>query len=128
MTDSAVPKLYFARHVFCCTNERQPGHKRGCCAEKGAEELREYMKAQCKSLGLAGRAVRVNSAGCLDRCELGPNLVIYPEGVWYTYNSKVDLDEIIRVHLIEGGRVARLMLLPQDVLPQDRERRLAEER
>jgi (2Fe-2S) ferredoxin len=114
--------------VFCCTNQRELGHKRGCCARKGADELREYMKARCKELGLAGRAVRVNSAGCLDRCELGPNLVIYPEGVWYRYDSRADIDEIIRVHLIEGGRVSRLMLLPQDVLPRDRERRLAEDR
>lgn len=119
------PPAYFQRHVFVCTNVREPGHKRGCCAEKGAVALRDYMKKRCKELGVAGRAARVNNAGCLDRCELGPNLVIYPEGVWYTFANEADLDEIIRVHLIEGGRVARLMLQPQDVLPRDREKRLA---
>jgi (2Fe-2S) ferredoxin len=119
------PPAYFERHVFCCTNVREPGHKRGCCAEKDAVRFRDYMKKKCKELGLGGRAVRINNAGCLDRCELGPNLVIYPEGVWYTYANEADLDEIIRVHLVGGRRVARLMLQPQDVLPRDRETRLA---
>ena len=122
---AADPPRYFQRHVFCCTNVREPGHKRGCCSEKGSVALRDYMKARCKELGLGGRRVRVNNAGCLDRCELGPNLVIYPEGVWYTYKTEADLDEIIRVHLIEGRRVERLMLQPQDVLPRDRDKRLA---
>ena len=117
------PALYYARHVFCCTNVREPGHKRGCCSEKGSVALRDYMKKQCKALG--PRAVRVNIAGCLDRCELGPCLVIYPEGVWYSVRSEADVDEIIRVHLVGGGRVARLMLAPEDVLPRDREKRLA---
>jgi (2Fe-2S) ferredoxin len=83
------------------------------------------MKAKCKELGLGGRQVRVNNAGCLDRCELGPNLVVYPEGVWYTYKTAADLDEIIRVHLIGGRRVERLMLQPEDVLPRDRDKRRA---
>jgi len=122
---TADPARYFERHVFVCTNVREKGHPRGCCSEKGSVKLRDYMKGKCKELGLAGRRVRINNAGCLDRCELGPNLVIYPEGVWYTYKTEADLDEIIRVHLIEGGRVERLMLQPQDVLPRDREKRLA---
>jgi (2Fe-2S) ferredoxin len=119
------PAAYYTRHVFCCTNVREPGHKRGCCAEKNAAALRDYMKKKAKDLGLGGRAVRVNAAGCLDRCELGCTMVIYPEGVWYTYQSEADIDEIIRTHLIAGGRVARLMLDPKDVLPRDREKRLA---
>src|ERR1041385_3628729 len=101
------PPPYFHRHVFCCTKVREPGHKRGCCAEKGAVKFRDYMKAKCKELGLAGRQVRVNNAGYLDRCELGPSLLIYPEGVWSPYANEVDLDEIIRVPLIGGGRVER---------------------
>jgi (2Fe-2S) ferredoxin len=122
---TADPARYFERHVFVCTNVREKGHPRGCCADKGSAKLRDYMKGKCKELGVAGRKVRINNAGCLDRCELGPNLVIYPEGVWYTYKTEADLDEIIRVHLIEGGRVERLILQPQDVLPRDREKRLA---
>ena len=102
------PEPYYRAHVFCCTNERPPGHPRGCCKAKGAEKLRNYMKARAKELGLAD--VRVNMAGCLDRCELGPTMVIYPEGVWYTYASMADVDEILQRHVIEGGRVERLML------------------
>jgi (2Fe-2S) ferredoxin len=119
------PALLYQRHVFCCTNVREPGHKRGCCSDKGSAALRDYMKAKCKELGLGGRQVRVNAAGCLDRCELGPTMVIYPEGVWYTYRSEADIDEIIARHLLQGKRVERLELQPRDVLPRDRERRLA---
>ena len=103
-----MEKMFYNAHVFCCTNERPPGHKRGCCKEKGADTLRNYMKARVKEEGLDG--VRVNTAGCLDRCELGPTMVVYPEGVWYTYGSKADVDEIIASHLKGGVPVSRLML------------------
>lgn len=120
MTD---PAPYYRAHVFVCTNERPDGHPRGCCKARGAEHLRDYMKKRATALGL-GKAVRVNSAGCLDRCELGPTLVVYPEGVWYTYATEADLDEILQTHLVEGGRVERLMLQPTDRKPEDREARL----
>lgn len=106
------PPLYYRRHVFCCTNERPPGHPRGCCLAKGSLRLRNYMKARAKELGLEG--VRVNTAGCLDRCELGPTMVIYPEGVWYTVRTREDMEEILQTHIIRGGRVERLMLHPED--------------
>ena len=109
------PPPYYRAHVFCCTNERPAGHPRGCCKAKDAEPLRNYMKARAKALGLAG--VRVNIAGCLDRCELGPTMVIYPEGVWYHYRSTEDIDEILQTHVIEGGRVSRLQLRPEDETP-----------
>jgi (2Fe-2S) ferredoxin len=112
------PALYFRAHVFCCTNEREPGHPRGCCREKGADELRDYMKKKATGLGL-GKQVRINNAGCLDRCELGPCLVIYPEGIWYTFRDKADIDEILQTHLVEGARVERLMLQPHDKKPED---------
>lgn len=99
---------YYKAHIFCCTNERPPGHARGCCKEKGAEKLRNYMKSRIKELGVDG--ARVNVAGCLDRCELGPVMVIYPEGTWYTYASTDDVDEIITRHLQNGERVERLLL------------------
>ena len=107
----ADPAPYYQAHVFCCTNTRPAGHPRGCCSAKGSEDLRVYMKDRAKAAGLA--RVRVNSAGCLDRCELGPTIVIYPEGVWYTYSSKADIDEIVETHLRQGGRVTRLMLAPE---------------
>jgi (2Fe-2S) ferredoxin len=105
------PALFYRRHVFCCTNERPSGHSRGCCKLKDAEKLRNYLKARAKEVGLDD--VRINAAGCLDRCELGPTMVIYPEGVWYTYRSQADLDEILETHLRRGGRVERLMLMPE---------------
>lgn len=106
------PRPYYDRHVFCCTNERPPGHKRGSCGGAGAERLRAYMKARARELGIP--ATRINSAGCLDRCELGPVMVIYPDGVWYRYRDEADIDEILAVHLQGGGRVERLLLRPED--------------
>ncbi len=111
------PPRYYRAHVFCCTNERPPGHPRGCCKDKGAVRLRNYMKARAKELGLEG--VRVNVAGCLDRCELGPTMVIYPEGVWYRCPTIEDVEEVLQVHVIGGGRVTRLMLHPEDAAPPE---------
>ena len=102
------PAPYYEAHVFCCVNERPEGHPRGCCKRKGSERLRNYMKARAKELGL--KDVRINAAGCLDRCELGPSMVIYPEGVWYTVRTPEDVDEVLKVHVIGGGRVKRLMM------------------
>lgn len=99
---------YYQHHVFCCTNERPAGHQRGCCKSKNAEALRNYFKARAKEKGI--QDVRVNTAGCLDRCELGPVMVIYPEGVWYSAATTADIDEIIDSHLIGGVLVERLVL------------------
>ena len=110
------PALFYKAHVFVCTNEREPGHPRGCCKEKGSVDLRDYMKAKAKELGI--KNVRINNAGCLDRCELGPNMVIYPEGVWYRATNFEEVDEVLQKHLIEGGRVERLMLKPGDDPPK----------
>jgi len=100
--------LFYQRHVFCCGNERPPGHPRGCCKDKGGVELRNYMKSRVKEEGIDG--VRVNMSGCLDRCELGPVMVIYPEGAWYTFSNRDDIDEIVESHLKNDVPVARLLL------------------
>ena len=114
MTD-ADPPLFYATHIFVCTNRRPDNHPRGCCAVRGSEKLRDYMKARAKELKIPG--IRVNSAGCLDRCEFGPAMVIYPEGVWYRPTSVEEVEEILQVHVIGGGRVGRLMLTGKDVVP-----------
>src|SRR5579875_2749399 len=105
------PPRYFDAHVFVCCNRRPDGHPRGSCAAKGSEKLRDYMKARAKELGLTPR-VRVNMAGCLDRCEHGPCVVIYPEGVWYRVGSTADVDRVLIGHVQQGGRVHDLMLPP----------------
>lgn len=114
---AANQKPYYTRHVFCCMNQRDAGHPRGCCMERGAVELRAYMKTRAREMKL-GR-VRINQAGCLDRCELGPTMVIYPEGIWYTVQTKEDVDEILQTHLVEGRVVSRLMLTPDQKEPRD---------
>ena len=98
---------HFSHHVFFCCNQRKNGS--ACCEDHGASELRAYAKDRVKQLGLSGEGkTRINQAGCLDRCELGPVLVAYPEGVWYTYVDRSDIDEIIEQHLQQGRVVERL--------------------
>lgn len=100
---------YYERHVFFCVNQREPGAT--CCNNHSAQQMRDYCKDRVKALGLNGKGkVRINSAGCLDRCNQGPVLVVYPEAVWYTYVGKEDLDEIIEEHLKNGRIVERLRI------------------
>ncbi|MDG2242406.1 MAG: (2Fe-2S) ferredoxin domain-containing protein [Rhodospirillaceae bacterium] len=106
MPESEEP--YYRIHVFCCTNVRPEGHPRGSCARNNSVALRDYMKKKAKTMGI-GR-VRINASGCLDRCELGPAMVIYPEGIWYCYESETDIDEILESHVESGRVVERLKL------------------
>lgn len=105
---------YYRCHVFCCVNERPEGHPRGSCSRRGSVRLRNYMKARAKELGLETLGVRINASGCLDRCENGPTMVIYPDGVWYHYETLADVDEILERHVAGGERVERLLLHPDD--------------
>lgn len=100
---------YYKYHVFFCTNERDDGS--ACCANHKARAVRDYAKAKIKELALSGKgSVRINLAGCLDRCDEGPVLVIYPEGTWYTYVDQEDIDEIIESHIKKGNKVERLLI------------------
>ncbi|MCC7068832.1 MAG: (2Fe-2S) ferredoxin domain-containing protein [Burkholderiales bacterium] len=100
---------YYQHHVFICTNERHDG--RPSCGACGSAALRDYAKKKVKGLGLAGQGrVRINNAGCLDRCDEGPAMVIYPEEVWYHYESEADIDAIIAEHLQNGRVVERLRI------------------
>ena len=102
---------YYERHIFFCLNERQNGE--ACCAQHRAQEAYDRCKAQVKSQGLAGPGkVRVNRAGCMDRCAAGPVAVVYPEAVWYTYVDEHDIDEIVESHLKNGQVVERLLTPP----------------
>lgn len=102
---------YYQRHIFFCVNERKNGE--ACCAQNDAQVAFEHCKERVKAAGLAGPGqVRVNKAGCLDRCAGGPVAVVYPEGVWYSYLDQSDIDEIVDSHLKEGKVVERLLTPP----------------
>jgi (2Fe-2S) ferredoxin len=103
---------YYQRHIFFCLNQRDGGQD--CCAAHGAQQGFERCKAQVKAAGLAGPGqVRVNKAGCLDRCAAGPVAVVYPEAVWYSFVDDSDIDEIVESHLKNGQVVERLRVPPE---------------
>ena len=97
------------RHIFVCTNQRPPGHRRGCCADKGGEALRDRSKQELAARGLGAR-MRANAAGCLDQCATGCTVVVYPDQVWYGHVTVDDVAEIVERHLIGGQPVERLLL------------------
>jgi len=100
---------YYKHHAFFCLNLRTNGN--ASSDQHDATKLFDYAKNKCKALNLNGKhQVRVNRAGCLDRCEYGPVMVVYPQGVWYQFVDEHDIDEIIQSHFIEGVPVERLMI------------------
>ena len=107
------PVGYYQRHIFFCLNERPNGKE--CCALYNAQAGFDRCKAQVKAAGLSGAGkVRVNKAGCLDRCAGGPIAVVYPEGTWYTYVDTADIDEIVESHL-KNGQIVERLVTPADV-------------
>jgi len=102
---------FYERHIFFCCNNRGPEAERPSCCQFGGQEMRDYAKARVKKLGRHGEGmVRVNQAGCLDRCESGPVCVVYPEATWYTFVDEEDIDEIVDEHLLGGREVDRLKI------------------
>jgi (2Fe-2S) ferredoxin len=96
-------------HVFVCTNERPPGSSRGCCKERGSEELVKLFKDELARRGIKGE-IRAQKSGCLDTCEFGPSVVVYPEGTWYGRVTPADVAEIVESHLVGGKPVDRLRI------------------
>ena len=100
---------YFKHHVFFCCNQRPDGE--ACCNALGASDAQTYAKDRIGQLKLKGQGkVRINKAGCLDRCDEGPVIVVYPEAVWYTFVDNADIDEIVESHLKNGKIVERLLV------------------
>jgi (2Fe-2S) ferredoxin len=99
----------FERHIFVCTNERPAGHPKGCCREKGSEEIRAALKSGLKRCGMSG-IVRANASGCLDACEFGVSMVIYPEGIWYGGVTLEDVPQIIERTVLSGEVIERLLI------------------
>ena len=106
-----MPK--FEKHIFICVNQREPGHPRGCCDPTGQGELQRLFKIKLAQRGL--KLVRANKSGCLDQCELGPTVAVYPEGVFYGGVHPEDVDEIIESHILHGQPVERLRI-PEEIL------------
>ncbi len=106
----------YQRHIFVCINERPAGHPKGCCLEKGSAEVRDVLKAELKKRGLAG-IVRANNSGCLDACEYGVSMVIYPDGVWYGGVRKEDITEIIERTIVNGEVIQRLLIKDERYAP-----------
>lgn len=101
--------MHYQHHLFFCVNQKRPGKK--CCQDGDAQAHFEYAKKQLQALNLWGEGkIRVSASACLGRCATGPSLVIYPEGVWYTYASFQDIDTIIERHLIQGKVVESLLM------------------
>lgn len=100
------------RHVFVCINERAPDNPKGCCKAKGGIDVRDRLKAELAARGLH-KIIRANNAGCLDQCENGVTVVVYPEQVWYGHVTADDIPEIVEKHLIGGQVVTRLALPDQ---------------
>lgn len=99
----------FEKHIFVCANQRPPGHPRGCCDPTGSAELQRAFKMQLAQSGI-GAEVRANKAGCLDQCEHGPTVVIYPEGIWYGRVTVADVEEIVQSHIVGNQPVERLLI------------------
>jgi (2Fe-2S) ferredoxin len=99
----------FERHLFICCNQREPGHPRGCCDPLAEERLHKAFKQALADRGV-NRRVRANRSGCLDQCEHGPTVVVYPDAVWYGGVTLADVDEIVDRHIVGGEPVARLRL------------------
>jgi len=102
-----MPK--FEKHLFICCNQREPGHQRGCCDPTGQAQLQFLFKQKLALRGFKKR-VRANMSGCLDQCEHGPTVVVYPDAVWYGRVTPADVEEIIESHIVNGKPVERLML------------------
>jgi len=101
--------MRFEKHIFVCENKREKGHPRGCCSDKHGAEIRQLFKKKLKSKNLSAN-FRANAAGCLDACEYGATVVVYPDQVWYGGVTENDVDEIIESHLINNIPVKRLMI------------------
>jgi (2Fe-2S) ferredoxin len=103
-----MPK--FQRHIFVCGNQRETGHPRGSCDPTGEGALQKVFKKKLAEAGIRGDVVRANKSGCLEQCEHGPTVVVYPEAVWYGGVTADDVAEIVSSHIMAGKPVQRLMV------------------
>ena len=101
-------EVFYKYHVFVCTNQRT---ELPACGDYETQSVRDYMKDEIKKRQMYGEGqVRISQAGCLGRCLSGPVMVIYPQGTWYTFVDRDDVDEIIDSHLVNDQLVTRLLI------------------
>lgn len=100
--------MKFEKHVFICTNQRKEGERKSCGEECGMELVKTFKKV-LKEKGLKG-SIRAQRAGCLDACDYGPSMVVYPEGIFYGGVKTEDVNEIVDEHLISNRPVKRLII------------------
>lgn len=114
MTDTESRRRFppYERHVFICLNQRPPDNKRGDCTARGAQGVLDRFKELVEKMKLKPR-IRAQKSGCLDTCEVGVSVVVYPEVVWYQHVTVADVDEIVQSHLIDGIPVERLRMHPK---------------
>ena len=99
----------FEKHLFICENKRPNDNPKGCCFDRGSSAIREEFKKRIAELGLKAE-IRASSSGCLDACEFGAAIVVYPEQIWYGGVKLEDVEEIIQIHLINNQPIKRLMI------------------
>lgn len=104
----------FTHQIFVCGNAREPSHKRGSCDPSGGQELKDAFKKELKQAGL-GSLCRANHAGCLDQCEHGPTVVIYPQGIWYGSVGLADVPRIV-ARTVVHGEILEDLLIADDCL------------
>ena len=105
---------YYKQHVFVCNNQKKEG--KVCCANQGGLIYFDYLKEKLRAHDMVGHGkVRVSLSGCLGRCNLGPCIVIYPEGIWYTYKSFADLDQIIEGYFLNNTLIPHLLMVQESI-------------
>lgn len=103
------------RHVFVCANQRELDHPRGCCGAERGQQTVVWFKEAIKKANLS-LVVRANKSGCLEACESGPAVVVYPDAVWYRVQNQTDVEQIVQEHL-QHGRIVQSLLLDFSPLP-----------
>ena len=102
------------RTIFVCTRTREAGSRKSCCGTRGADEVLEGFKIATGVHGMK-RVFRATSSGCLDQCDRGVTVVVYPDDVWYGGVTRADVDEIVEQHVL-GGLIVERLRVPDDQL------------
>jgi len=100
------------RTIFVCTRSREAGNTKACCGARGGEAVLEAFKVATAERGMK-RVFRATSSGCLDQCNLGVTVVVYPDDVWYGGVTPADVPELVDRHVL-GGEVVERLRIPDE--------------